>query len=68
MSNNRTVILNGQKVHLTDSDYLAQGGQGVIYVKGNAVFKIYHDVNQLIPEDKIDELQVLSGINNVIIP
>lgn len=68
MSNNRTVVVNGQKVNLSDNDYLAQGGQGVVYVKNNAVFKIYHDPKQLIPEDKISELQVLSGIPNVIIP
>lgn len=64
----RTVVVNKQKVTLSDKDYIAQGGQGVIYVKGNAVFKIYHEVDKLIPEDKINELQVMSDLNNVIIP
>jgi len=65
---NRTILIGGQKVNLTDSDYIAQGGQGVVYLKNNAIFKIYHDPKQLIPEDKMDELQVLDGITNVVIP
>lgn len=68
MSTNITVIVKGKKTTLSDSDYIAQGGQGVVYAKGNAVFKIYHDPAQLIPEDKIDELSVLDELKNVIIP
>ena len=65
---NRTILIGGQKVNLTDADYIAQGGQGVVYLKNNAIFKIYHDPKQLIPEDKMDELQVLDGLTNVVIP
>jgi len=36
--------------------------------KNNIIFKIYHDPKLLIPEMKIDELQVLSDLNNIIIP
>lgn len=63
-----TVVVNGKQIKLDDTNYLAQGGQGVVYAKNNAVFKIYHDTAKLIPEDKIKELQVMSDLKNVIIP
>jgi len=65
---NITVVVDGQKVNLTDNDYLTQGGEGIIYIKNNAVFKIAHNTSNLIHEDKIAELQVLSDVDNVVIP
>ena len=62
------VILDGRNIRLDSKCYLSQGGQGVIYLKNNCIFKIYHDPKLLIPEMKIDELQVLSDMNNIIIP
>ena len=62
------VFLNGKEVYLRESDYKTSGGQGVIFLKNGKVFKIYHDVATLIPEQKIYELQELSCIGNVVIP
>lgn len=62
------VIVNKTEVTLTDKNYIAQGGQGTVYVKNNVVYKIYHDPSRLIPENKIEELQVLKDLDNVIIP
>ena len=58
------------KIHynLDSTCDISQGGQGVVYVKNNIVFKIYHDSKLLIPEMKIDELQPLNDLSNVIIP
>jgi len=61
-------ILDGRDITLSDKDYVAQGGQGTVYMKNNIIFKVYHDPKQLIPEMKINELQVLSDLPNVIIP
>lgn len=62
------VIVGSKSYTLSDKDYKAQGGQGTIYLKNNLIFKIYHDVSQLIPERKIEELQELKKITNIIIP
>lgn len=63
-----TILVNKKKVALTDNDYIAQGGQGTVYAKNGVVYKIYHDPAHLIPEDKIDELNELKDLSNVIIP
>lgn len=63
-----TVLVNKKKVSLTDNDYIAQGGQGAVYAKNNVVYKIYHNPDHLIPEDKMDELGELKDLDNVIIP
>ena len=65
---NKKIIVLGKEINLTDKHYKAQGGEGVIYVKDNAVFKIYHDPAKAIPLQKINELQVLSELKNVVIP
>ena len=54
------VVVSGKIINLTDNDYLAQGGQGSIYIKNGIVYKIYHDIKNLIPESKITELQDLN--------
>ena len=62
------VLVGNHKITLSDKEYRAAGGEGTIYIKNNAVYKIYHDINHVIPELKIQELQVLSHLDNVIIP
>lgn len=67
----KTVKLSTKKygnVTLTDADYLAGGGEGEVYVKGGLAYKIYHDPSKMLHIAKINELQVLSGINEIIIP
>jgi serine/threonine protein kinase len=60
------VFIKGKgQVNLTNNDYIAEGGQGKIFGKGNLVYKIYHDSAKMIPESKIAELQTLTFPNIV---
>lgn len=42
-----------------EQDYVADGGEGRIYAKGNVVYKLYLDPARMIPEAKITELAAL---------
>ena len=46
-------------IELTQRHFLAQGGEGKIYVKDNTVYKIYENPADMIPEGKIRELATL---------
>ncbi len=46
-------------IELTNADFLAQGGEGKIYVKHDTVYKIC-EPGKMIPEGKFTELSVLS--------
>ena len=48
------------KVSLTQGDFVAQGGQGAVYAKGNLAYKIYADPSGMIPPAKIHELAALA--------
>lgn len=48
------------KVTLGQGDFVAQGGQGAIYAKGDVAYKIYADPAGMIPIAKIQELSVLT--------
>ncbi len=63
----KVFIKNKGSRTLTQKQYLAQGGEGTIYVVGNEVYKIYHDPNKMIPTGKIQELSVIND-DNVIKP
>lgn len=52
---------------LKQSDYKASGGEGIVYVKGNYAYKIYHDPKKMIPTGKIQELAALN-LPNVLGP
>lgn len=60
MSKQIKVLIGKDIITLGDKEYLAQGGEGVVYRKGNVAFKIYHDPKKMIPEQKIRELQHLN--------
>lgn len=60
-------VKGGAAVTLTKSDFLAQGGEGAVYVKGQTAFKIYLDPKKMIPEGKIAELSAIAD-DNVIRP
>jgi serine/threonine protein kinase len=62
-----TVFKSGKEIKLTDKDYLSEGGEGKIYIKSGEVFKIYHEINKVIPEKKVKELLVLDK-KNIISP
>jgi len=55
------------KFTLTDSDFIARGGQASIFKQGTYAFKIYHDAKCMIHPKKIDELKNIS-CNNVLKP
>ncbi len=67
VSNKIRIQIGTEVITLTDNEYLAQGGEGVVYCKGNIAYKIYHDSDKMIPEQKIYELQALQ-ISNVLAP
>lgn len=52
-------------VTLSKSDYVCEGGEGQIFVKGSTAYKIYLDSKKMIPTAKIQELSVLSHPNIV---
>ncbi|MCF8019877.1 MAG: hypothetical protein K9L62_10800 [Vallitaleaceae bacterium] len=54
------VYVNGQQMNLSQRDYVAKGGEGSIYRKGDIAFKIYEDLNKMIPVAKIGELSQLN--------
>lgn len=55
------ITVNGQKISLTQKEYLTQGGQGDIYVKDGIVYKIYIEPSKMIPLQKIKELSILDN-------
>ncbi len=59
----KNVVYQNKTITLTESNYLAAGGEGEVYAKAGVVFKIYtKPVNpQLL--DKIQELSVLDRAN-----
>lgn len=52
---------------LNKADFVASGGEGAVYCKGDIAFKIYTDAKKMLPIDKIRELGVLT-LSNVIRP
>jgi len=50
-------------VTLTQNDFIAKGGEGSIYGKGNIIYKIYHSKQKMVPPGKINELQTLTESN-----
>jgi len=55
------VYVNGQKVNLSQKDYVTKGGEGSIFRKGDIAYKIYTDLNKMIPVAKIGELSTLDN-------
>ena len=56
-------LKNGKEVILSDREYLAEGGEGRVYVKSNLAYKVYHNPNNSIPTSKIRELSQLDKKN-----
>jgi len=68
MIKSQNIVVNGKSLYLKEVDYKASGGQGILYLKDDLLYKIYHDITTLIPEQKIYELRYLSSIDNLIVP
>jgi hypothetical protein len=62
-----TAVFRAKETRLTDKNYLGEGGEGVIYLKDNLIFKIYHNKSDVINAQKIAELSVLKK-DNIITP
>ena len=55
------VFIKGKgKIGLGQGDFVAQGGEGAVYAKGDTAFKIYSDAGNMIPIAKIQELAALT--------
>jgi len=69
MSKKQTYKVRTKKdtITLTDKEYLAAGGQGMVFRKGNTAYKIYHNPKQVIPVAKIQELAQLTH-DNILAP
>ena len=59
----RVHIKGKGQVDLNNNDFLAEGGQGKVYSKGNLVYKVYHDPKKMIPDGKVTELAALTFPN-----
>lgn len=57
------IQVNKKTINLTQKNYLAEGGEGKVYVRGQTAFKIYEDPKKMIPLGKIQELSVLDRPN-----
>lgn len=55
----KVVNQKGKVTSLEDRHFLAEGGEGKLYALKDRVYKIYHDSNHLVPEAKLNELQIL---------
>ena len=51
------VYVKGQpEVSLTKSQFVAEGGEGKVFVRGDTGYKVYHDASKAIPLGKIQDL------------
>ena len=51
------------EIDLQPSDFVAQGGEGAVYARGDTAYKIYADPGKMIPAAKIQELSALARPN-----
>jgi len=64
-----TVVVKGKGKQVLDKNsYIAAGGEGTVCRVGSIAYKIYHDPKKMISLRKIDELQALSHLDNVLGP
>lgn len=54
-------LKGGGQVTLNKRDFVASGGEGSVYAKGQTAYKIYKDPKRMIPLAKIDELTELDA-------
>jgi len=61
------ILIQGKKPVTVDPSDFKQGGEAKVWIKGNTVYKIFHDPKHMIPPEKIQELQSLK-ISNIFVP
>lgn len=57
------ILVKGTEVNLTNSNYVAEGGEGRVYARGGTAYKVYHDPSKMLPLGKIAELKKLTHKN-----
>lgn len=68
---NITVELEGRgALTLRPDDFVAQGGEGIIYRAAKTIIKIYNDPLKMARESMIDKLKILAGLSHpyVVVP
>ena len=56
-------IVNGKKVQLGQQQFVAKGGEGLVYHSSGTAYKIYEDLGKMIPEAKMKELSEIATTN-----
>ena len=59
----KVTVLGQGEVNLTQKEFVASGGQGSVYAKGDTAYKIYADSKDALTVGKITELAVLKEPN-----
>ena len=54
------IFVNGQKISLTQKNFVAKGGEGSIFKRDKIAYKVYEDLNKMVPLEKLKELQSLT--------
>lgn len=57
------VYVNGAAVDLQQRDFVAEGGEGKVFRRGDTGYKIYHDPQRMLPLGKIAALQQIQNPN-----
>jgi hypothetical protein len=52
----KTYLVNGHPIHLSDRDFLAEGGEGRVFVQGKWAYKVFHDPQKAVSRSKLLEL------------
>jgi serine/threonine protein kinase len=55
--------IQGSPLILQDKDYLTEGGEAKIFIKGSLAYKIYHDPKDMVHPTKVKELSSLAHPN-----
>jgi serine/threonine protein kinase len=53
------IFVNGQKISLTQKNFVAKGGEGSIFKREKIAYKVYEDLNKMVPLEKLKELKSL---------
>lgn len=59
------IFVNGQKISLTQKNFVAKGGEGSIFKRDKIAYKVYEDLNKMVPLEKLKELKALAHPNIV---
>ena len=54
------VFVNNQKISLTQKNFIAKGTEGTIFKKNGIAYKVYEDLNKMVPLEKLKELKALN--------